>query len=49
MFVIGVGEELDRDELDMFATSPENVFLAASFDDLDTVESTMTRTTCEGE
>ena len=48
VFVIGVGEELDRDELDMFATSPENVFLAASFDDLEAVESAMTTTTCEG-
>ena len=35
MFALGIGDDIDKSELEKIATSPDNVFTIESFDDLE--------------
>ena len=34
MFVVGIGDNIDKSELEKIATSPDNVFTVKSYDEL---------------
>ena len=48
IFAIGVGNGIDRKELELIASDPKNVFTVSNFDALDNIQASLQKTACEG-
>jgi collagen type VI alpha len=48
IFAVGVGQNVDRNELETIATDPQNVFTVNNFNALDSIQSQLQQSSCEG-
>ena len=48
IFAIGVGSDIHKDELELIASDPSNVYTVNNFDSLHSIQTTLQQTTCEG-
>ncbi|GFR96147.1 collagen alpha-5(VI) chain [Elysia marginata] len=48
IFAIGVGSGVDRSELELIASSPNNVFTVSNFQALDNIQANLQKTACAG-
>ena len=48
IFAIGVGSGVDRKELELIASNPNNVFTVSNFQALDNIQANLQKTACAG-
>ena len=48
IFAIGVGNSVNKQELELIGSSAQNVFMVSNFDALQGIQSHLQKTTCEG-